>query len=62
MLEVYFDIQNLYLVEKNAMENISVRVEIRIIKAQKILGVIFSGDFLAWRYRNNLYFKAINKS
>ena len=46
VLEVYFDIQSLYLVEK-MLENISVRVEIRIIKAQKFSDVIFSCDFLA---------------
>jgi len=34
MLEVYCDIESLYLVEK-MLENLSVRVEIRIIKAQK---------------------------
>jgi len=50
MLEVYFDIQSLYLVEK-MLENISVGVEIRIIKAQKFADVIFSCGFLAWRYR-----------
>jgi len=40
MLEAFFDIQSLYLVEK-MLENLSVRVEIRIIKAQTFSGVIF---------------------
>ena len=61
MLEAYFDIQSLYLVEK-MLENISVGVEIRIIQAQKFSGVIFSCDFLAWRYRITFILKQKNKS
>jgi len=38
MLEAYFDIPSLYLVAK-MLENLSVSVEIRIIKALKFSGV-----------------------
>jgi len=37
MLEAYLDMQSLYLVEK-MLENISVNVEIRILKALKFSG------------------------
>jgi len=37
VLDAYFDVLSLYLVEK-MLENLSVSVEIRILKARKFLG------------------------